>query len=338
MEIHARLHIGSIIIYLQMWRRYTLACILCYIFPDVTEIHARLLDHRPYYYIFARCDGDTRSPAYCAIYFQMWRRYTLAYWITDLIIIYLQMWRRYTLACILCYIFPDVTEIHARLLDHRPILTYLHIVLYISRCDGDTRSPTGSQTYPNIPCILCYIFPDVTEIHARLLDHRPYYAIYLQMWRRYTLACILCYIFPDVTEIHARLLDHRPYYYIFPDVTEIHARLHIVLYISRCDGDTRSPTGSQTLLLYICRCDGDTRSPAYCAIYFQMWRRYTLAYWITDLIIIYLQMWRRYTLACILCYIFPDVTEIHARLLDHRPILQGHINYFVKEFEVNHLE
>ena len=25
---------------------------------------------------------------------------------------------------------------------------------------------------------------------------------------------------------------------------------------------------------------------------------------------------------------------LHARLFDHRPIVQGHINYFVKEFEV----
>ncbi|XP_069106010.1 biogenesis of lysosome-related organelles complex 1 subunit 5-like [Argopecten irradians] len=31
--------------------------------------------------------------------------------------------------------------------------------------------------------------------------------------------------------------------------------------------------------------------------------------------------------------IVKDVSELHARLLDHRPVLQGHINYFVKEFE-----
>ncbi|CAG2209819.1 BLOC1S5 [Mytilus edulis] len=31
--------------------------------------------------------------------------------------------------------------------------------------------------------------------------------------------------------------------------------------------------------------------------------------------------------------IFKDVNEIHARLLDHRPVLQGHINHFVQEFE-----
>lgn len=29
-----------------------------------------------------------------------------------------------------------------------------------------------------------------------------------------------------------------------------------------------------------------------------------------------------------------DVTEIHARLFDHRPVLQGEISYFVKQFEV----
>ncbi|XP_060066826.1 biogenesis of lysosome-related organelles complex 1 subunit 5-like [Ylistrum balloti] len=28
-----------------------------------------------------------------------------------------------------------------------------------------------------------------------------------------------------------------------------------------------------------------------------------------------------------------DISELHARLLDHRPVLQGHINYFIKEFE-----
>ncbi|XP_011449555.2 biogenesis of lysosome-related organelles complex 1 subunit 5 [Magallana gigas] len=31
--------------------------------------------------------------------------------------------------------------------------------------------------------------------------------------------------------------------------------------------------------------------------------------------------------------LFRDLNEIHARLFDHRPILQGHINYFVREFE-----
>ena len=30
-----------------------------------------------------------------------------------------------------------------------------------------------------------------------------------------------------------------------------------------------------------------------------------------------------------------DLNEIHARLLDHRPILQGHVNFFVREFEVH---
>ncbi|KAJ8321990.1 hypothetical protein KUTeg_000461 [Tegillarca granosa] len=28
-----------------------------------------------------------------------------------------------------------------------------------------------------------------------------------------------------------------------------------------------------------------------------------------------------------------NVAELHARLIDHHPVLQGHINYFVKEFE-----
>ncbi|KAL5014364.1 hypothetical protein ScPMuIL_008634 [Solemya velum] len=28
-----------------------------------------------------------------------------------------------------------------------------------------------------------------------------------------------------------------------------------------------------------------------------------------------------------------DVTEIHARCFDHRPVLQGHISFFLKEFE-----
>ena len=32
-----------------------------------------------------------------------------------------------------------------------------------------------------------------------------------------------------------------------------------------------------------------------------------------------------------------DLNEIHARLLDHRPILQGHVNFFVREFEVQYM-
>lgn len=31
----------------------------------------------------------------------------------------------------------------------------------------------------------------------------------------------------------------------------------------------------------------------------------------------------------------PDVGEIYSRLLDHRPVIQGEIRYFVKEFEVS---
>lgn len=30
-----------------------------------------------------------------------------------------------------------------------------------------------------------------------------------------------------------------------------------------------------------------------------------------------------------------DVGEIYSRLLDHRPVIQGEIRYFVKEFEVS---
>ncbi|NWI67865.1 BL1S5 protein, partial [Todus mexicanus] len=29
----------------------------------------------------------------------------------------------------------------------------------------------------------------------------------------------------------------------------------------------------------------------------------------------------------------PDVGEIYSRLLDHRPVIQGEIRYFIKEFE-----
>lgn len=34
-------------------------------------------------------------------------------------------------------------------------------------------------------------------------------------------------------------------------------------------------------------------------------------------------------------FIFLDLGEIHSRLLDHRPVTQGEIRYFVKEFEVS---
>lgn len=30
-----------------------------------------------------------------------------------------------------------------------------------------------------------------------------------------------------------------------------------------------------------------------------------------------------------------DVGEIYSRLLDHRPVIQGEIRYFIKEFEVS---
>uniref|UniRef100_A0A8C5SK06 Biogenesis of lysosome-related organelles complex 1 subunit 5 n=1 Tax=Laticauda laticaudata TaxID=8630 RepID=A0A8C5SK06_LATLA len=34
------------------------------------------------------------------------------------------------------------------------------------------------------------------------------------------------------------------------------------------------------------------------------------------------------------CPIFKDVGEIYSRLLDHRPVIQGEIRYFIKEFEL----
>ena len=36
-------------------------------------------------------------------------------------------------------------------------------------------------------------------------------------------------------------------------------------------------------------------------------------------------------------YFLLDVLELHGRLFDHRPVLQGHITSFVKEFEVRYL-
>ncbi|KAF6107636.1 biogenesis of lysosomal organelles complex 1 subunit 5 [Phyllostomus discolor] len=35
--------------------------------------------------------------------------------------------------------------------------------------------------------------------------------------------------------------------------------------------------------------------------------------------------------------IIKDLGEIHSRLLDHKPIIQGEIRYFVKEFECKQL-
>ncbi|OWF40144.1 biogenesis of lysosome-related organelles complex 1 subunit 5-like [Mizuhopecten yessoensis] len=32
-------------------------------------------------------------------------------------------------------------------------------------------------------------------------------------------------------------------------------------------------------------------------------------------------------------HIVKDIAELHARLLDHHPVLQGHVSYFIKEFE-----
>uniref|UniRef100_A0A8C9UVK9 Biogenesis of lysosome-related organelles complex 1 subunit 5 n=1 Tax=Spermophilus dauricus TaxID=99837 RepID=A0A8C9UVK9_SPEDA len=34
--------------------------------------------------------------------------------------------------------------------------------------------------------------------------------------------------------------------------------------------------------------------------------------------------------------IIKDLGEIHSRLLDHRPVIQGETRYFVKEFEEKH--
>uniref|UniRef100_A0A452FCM4 Biogenesis of lysosome-related organelles complex 1 subunit 5 n=1 Tax=Capra hircus TaxID=9925 RepID=A0A452FCM4_CAPHI len=36
------------------------------------------------------------------------------------------------------------------------------------------------------------------------------------------------------------------------------------------------------------------------------------------------------------CRIIRDLGEIHSRLLDHRPVIQGETRYFVKEFEEKH--
>uniref|UniRef100_A0A9L0R652 Biogenesis of lysosome-related organelles complex 1 subunit 5 n=1 Tax=Equus caballus TaxID=9796 RepID=A0A9L0R652_HORSE len=36
--------------------------------------------------------------------------------------------------------------------------------------------------------------------------------------------------------------------------------------------------------------------------------------------------------------IIKDLGEIHSRLLDHRPVIQGETRYFVKEFEGGHLQ
>uniref|UniRef100_A0A5F9CY72 Biogenesis of lysosome-related organelles complex 1 subunit 5 n=1 Tax=Oryctolagus cuniculus TaxID=9986 RepID=A0A5F9CY72_RABIT len=35
--------------------------------------------------------------------------------------------------------------------------------------------------------------------------------------------------------------------------------------------------------------------------------------------------------------IIKDLGEIHLRLLDHRPVIQGETRYFVKEFEEKHV-
>uniref|UniRef100_A0A8C6F777 Biogenesis of lysosome-related organelles complex 1 subunit 5 n=1 Tax=Monodon monoceros TaxID=40151 RepID=A0A8C6F777_MONMO len=36
--------------------------------------------------------------------------------------------------------------------------------------------------------------------------------------------------------------------------------------------------------------------------------------------------------------IIKDLGEIHSRLLDHRPVIQGETRYFVKEFECKQLQ
>lgn len=41
-----------------------------------------------------------------------------------------------------------------------------------------------------------------------------------------------------------------------------------------------------------------------------------------------------FALACVSCSISADVGDIQCRLLDHRPVINAEIRYFVKEFEV----
>ncbi|XP_021568352.1 biogenesis of lysosome-related organelles complex 1 subunit 5 isoform X2 [Carlito syrichta] len=41
--------------------------------------------------------------------------------------------------------------------------------------------------------------------------------------------------------------------------------------------------------------------------------------------------------ACSAHLIIKDLGEIHSRLLDHRPVIQGETRYFVKEFECKQL-
>lgn len=40
--------------------------------------------------------------------------------------------------------------------------------------------------------------------------------------------------------------------------------------------------------------------------------------------------------SCFLCFYFADMGDIQSRLLDHRPVVNAEIRYFVKEFEVLH--
>lgn len=41
-----------------------------------------------------------------------------------------------------------------------------------------------------------------------------------------------------------------------------------------------------------------------------------------------------YCLYKVLFSLFAGVTDIHGRLLDHKPVIQSEIKYFLKEFEV----
>ena len=44
--------------------------------------------------------------------------------------------------------------------------------------------------------------------------------------------------------------------------------------------------------------------------------------------------WKSHATAHICFFLFLDILELHGRLFDHKPVLQGHISSFVKEFEV----
>lgn len=45
-------------------------------------------------------------------------------------------------------------------------------------------------------------------------------------------------------------------------------------------------------------------------------------------------MHKHFNIFCVSLLSFIDVGEIYSRLLDHRPVIQGEMRYFIKEFEV----